>query len=93
VSDQSFVTDGGLETDLIFNHGVDLPDFAAFPLLDDASGRTLLTDYYNAYAAARSGRVTTAIAPVQRSTPTRRRTTTAPSSRRSARRARTGRRR
>ncbi len=22
---QSFVTDGGLETDLIFNHGVDLP--------------------------------------------------------------------
>ncbi len=29
------VTDGGLETDLIFHHGVDLPEFAAFPLLDD----------------------------------------------------------
>ena len=28
-----FVTDGGLETDLIFNRGFDLPDFAAFPLL------------------------------------------------------------
>ncbi len=38
MSDQYFVTDGGLETDLIFNHGVDLPDFAAFPLLDDAAG-------------------------------------------------------
>lgn len=44
------VTDGGLETDLIFHHGVDLPDFAAFPLLDDADGRALLADYYAAYA-------------------------------------------
>ena len=44
------VTDGGLETDLIFNHGVDLPEFAAFPLLDSDSGRTLLTDYYAGYA-------------------------------------------
>ena len=25
-------TDGGLETDLIFHHGVDLPEFASFPL-------------------------------------------------------------
>ena len=30
---EQLVTDGGLETDLIFNHGIDLPDFAAFPLL------------------------------------------------------------
>ena len=30
-----YVTDGGLETDLIFNHGVDLPDFASFPLVED----------------------------------------------------------
>src|SRR6187200_184135 len=51
------VTDGGLETDLIFNHGVDLPDFAAFPLLDDEAGRRLLTGYYDDYAAiaARAG--------------------------------------
>ena len=41
MNDQSFVTDGGLETDLIFNHGADLPDFAAFPLLDDDGGRAL----------------------------------------------------
>jgi homocysteine S-methyltransferase len=45
-----FVTDGGMETDLIFHHGVDLPDFAAFPLLDTADGRGLLTHYYDGYA-------------------------------------------
>ena len=45
-----YVTDGGLETDLIFHHGVELPHFAAFPLLVDPKGRELLTDYYAAYA-------------------------------------------
>lgn len=45
------VTDGGMETDLIFHHGVDLPCFAAFPLLESPSGRALLTDYYDGYAA------------------------------------------
>jgi homocysteine S-methyltransferase len=49
------VTDGGLETDLIFHHGVDLPEFAAFPLVDDESGRALLTDYYDGYAAIARG--------------------------------------
>lgn len=44
------VTDGGMETDLIFHHGVDLPEFAAFPLLDDEDGRRLLRDYYRGYA-------------------------------------------
>jgi homocysteine S-methyltransferase len=48
---QMFVTDGGMETDLIFHHGVDLPCFAAFPLLDTAAGRDLLTSYYDGYAA------------------------------------------
>lgn len=36
----------GMETDLIFNHGVDLPSFAAFPLIDSPEGRTRLRDYY-----------------------------------------------
>src|SRR4029077_4943885 len=45
------VTDGGMETDLIFHHGVDLPLFAAFPLIDTAEGRSLLTSYYDEYAA------------------------------------------
>ncbi len=44
--DRLFLTDSGLETDLIFNHGVDLPCFAAFTLLRDASGRRRLADYY-----------------------------------------------
>lgn len=45
-----FVTDGGMETDLIFHHGVDLPEFAAFPLLEHDEGRRLLRDYYTGYA-------------------------------------------
>ena len=45
-----YVTDGGLETDLIFNRGVELPEFAAFPLLDRPDGRALLRDYYEGYA-------------------------------------------
>ena len=46
-----YVSDGGLETDLIFNQGVDLPEFASFPLLEDDGGRHLLRRYYDAYAA------------------------------------------
>ena len=54
---QQFVTDGGLETDLIFHHGVDLPEFAAFPLVEDETGREVLTRYYDGYAdvAAKAG--------------------------------------
>src|SRR5262249_13478759 len=46
-----YVSDGGLETDLIFNRGVELPQFAAFPLTEDEQGRSLLRDYYDGYAA------------------------------------------
>ena len=45
------VTDGGLETDLIYHHDVDLPDFAAFLLVDDDRGRDLLLRYYDEYVA------------------------------------------
>ncbi len=51
----SWVTDGGLETDLVFNHGIDLPEFASFPLLGDADGISLLADYYAKYAAIARG--------------------------------------
>ncbi|MGH3317401.1 MAG: homocysteine S-methyltransferase family protein [Nocardioidaceae bacterium] len=53
------VTDGGLETDLIYHHGVDLPDFAAFVLVDDEQGRDLLLRYYGDYVdiARRTGAV------------------------------------
>ena len=52
-----YVTDGGLETDLIFHFDADLPEFAAFPLVEDEDGRALLTRYYDGYAAiaARAG--------------------------------------
>ena len=43
------LTEGGLETTLIFHHGVDLPDFAAFPLLEDADGRRALRAYWEPY--------------------------------------------
>ncbi len=43
-----WVTDGGLETDLLFHRGVDLPEFAAFPLVDDERAR-VLHDYYAGY--------------------------------------------
>jgi len=46
----AFVTDGGLETDLIFHHGLDLPHFAAFPLVESDQGRELLAGYYEGYA-------------------------------------------
>ena len=45
------VTDGGMETDLVFHRGVELPEFAAFPLLDSVEGRRLLADYYDGYAS------------------------------------------
>lgn len=51
------ITDGGLETVLIFEQGVELPLFAAFPLLDDPEGRRRLLDYYRqaARTAAAAG--------------------------------------
>ena len=36
IGDRFFVTDGGIETDLIFHGGIDMPHFAAFPLLENA---------------------------------------------------------
>ncbi len=52
-----FLTDGGLETTLIFDDGIDLPDFAAFGLVDDDAGREALARYYDRYAeiAVRDG--------------------------------------
>ena len=49
-ADWRYVTDGGLETDLIFHHGVDLPGFAAYPLVWSDEGRALLRTYYDGYA-------------------------------------------
>jgi S-methylmethionine-dependent homocysteine/selenocysteine methylase len=47
---ERWVTDGGLETDLIFNRGIDLPEFASFPLVADDAGVAALTAYFREYA-------------------------------------------
>ena len=52
-----YLTDGGLETTLVFCQGLDLPDFAAFLLLDTAEGRVGLVACCTPYldVAERSG--------------------------------------
>lgn len=45
------ITDGGLETDLCFNRGVELPEFASYVLLRSPEGRDLLLEYYRQYVA------------------------------------------
>lgn len=50
LSDKFFITDGGLETTLIFHQGFKLPQFAAFDLLKDAFGYEALAKYYRSYA-------------------------------------------
>ena len=45
-----FLTDGGIETTLIFHHGLDLPLFAAFDLLKNDAGTEALRAYYATYA-------------------------------------------
>lgn len=46
-----FLTDSGMETDLVFNKGFDLPCFASFTLLQDEKGRAAMHDYCLAHAA------------------------------------------
>ena len=46
-----FLTDGGIETTLIFHQGLDLPEFAAFDLLKDEDGTEALRRYYEPYVA------------------------------------------
>jgi len=46
-----FLTDGGIETCLIFHDGLDLPYFAAFDLLKSEAGRGALRRYYDSYVA------------------------------------------
>lgn len=45
-----FLTDGGIETTLIFHDGFDLPHFAAFDLLNDPKGMAALKKYFATYA-------------------------------------------
>jgi homocysteine S-methyltransferase len=44
-----FLTDAGLETDILFNRGIDLPHFASITLLQTGDGRRALEDYYRGF--------------------------------------------
>lgn len=49
LSGDLFLTDAGVETDLIFNHGVEIREFAAHTLLPDPAGRAALTRYFEGF--------------------------------------------
>jgi S-methylmethionine-dependent homocysteine/selenocysteine methylase len=49
--DRLFLTDGGLETVLIFHKGFDLPHFASFKLLEDEQGRAAMREYFAEFLA------------------------------------------
>ena len=51
LADVPFLTDGGIETTLIFHDGLDLPHFAAYDLLTRAGGADALRRYFDPYAA------------------------------------------
>ena len=58
LGDDIFLTDGGMETVMVFHEGIDLPHFAAVDLLRTAKGRETALAYYRRYAdiAARHDR-------------------------------------
>jgi S-methylmethionine-dependent homocysteine/selenocysteine methylase len=49
LSGDLFLTDGGLETSLIFHRGIDLPAFAAFDLLKSEQGNMEIRRYFEPY--------------------------------------------
>jgi len=51
LSDRLFLTDGGLETTLIFHEGIELPYFASFDLMKSKTGVATLRAYYERYIA------------------------------------------
>ena len=50
LAERTFITDGGLETTLIYHEGIDLPHFAAFVLLDRPEHEPILRGYFARYA-------------------------------------------
>ncbi|HQU67582.1 MAG TPA: homocysteine S-methyltransferase family protein [Albidovulum sp.] len=51
MSGKVWLSDGGMETTLIFQDGIDLPHFASFPLLATEAGRESLRRYFAGYLA------------------------------------------
>ncbi len=50
LADVPFLTDGGIETTLIFHNGLDLPHFAAYDVLTRDGGAEALRRYFDPYA-------------------------------------------
>lgn len=50
LSGNLFLTDGGMETTLIFHQGLDLPEFASFDLLKHPAGERSVRQYFHTYA-------------------------------------------
>ena len=50
LAEELFLTDGGIETTLVFHEGIELPYFAAFDLLKDEPGTAALRAYFERYA-------------------------------------------
>jgi homocysteine S-methyltransferase len=65
------LTDGGMETTLLFIDGFELPCFASFPLLESEDGRAALRRYFEPYleAARRHGTGFVLEAPTWRANP------------------------
>jgi len=51
LDDATFLTDGGIETVLLFHEGIELREFAAFDLLASDEGTATLRRYYEPYVA------------------------------------------
>ena len=49
IDGRMLLTDGGMETTLIFLDGIDLPCFATFPLLEQSEGRDTMLRYFAPY--------------------------------------------
>ena len=49
LGDEVFLTDGGIETDLIYRRGIDIPEFASFVLHDDPEAEPVVRDYFRDY--------------------------------------------
>ena len=49
LSGDFFLTDAGIETDLIFNHGIEIREFAAHTLLPESKGRDALASYFRGF--------------------------------------------
>ncbi len=49
LSGDIFLADGGVETDLIFNHGIEIREFAAHTLLPIPQGRAALSRYFEGF--------------------------------------------